>query len=111
MSIFFWIAAHEGCRQETLAQACNMSTSSVSRCVTWLGPKHRIETRSGLKLVKRERDPDNHRAWRLYLTPKGKIFRQLLEDNATRKIPGIASNFYQTKKEIETYDKTDEDLG
>ena len=88
-----------------------MSTSSVSRCVTWLGPKHRIETRSGLKLVKRERDPDNHRAWRLYLTPKGKIFRQLLEDNATRKIPGIASNFYQTKKEIETYDKTDEDLG
>ena len=111
MSIFFWIAAHDGCRQEDLAPACNMSTSSVSRCVTWLGPKHRIETRSGLKLVKRERDPDNHRAWRLHLTPKGKIFRQLLEDNATRKLPGTDSKFYQTKKEIETYDEADEDLG
>ena len=111
MSIFFWIAAHEGCRQEDLAPACNMSTSSVSRCVTWLGPKHRIETRSGLKLVKRERDPNNHRAWRLHLTPKGKIFRQLLEDNATRKITGNASNFYQTKKEIEDYDQDHEDLG
>ena len=113
MSIFFWIAAHDGCRQEDLAPACNMSTSSVSRCVTWLGPKHRIETRSGLKLVKRERDPDNHRAWRLYLTPKGKIFRQLLEENATRKLTGKDSKFYQTKKEIEAYDQdhTDEDLG
>ncbi len=61
--------------------------------------------------MKRERDPDNHRAWRLHLTPKGKIFRQLLEENATRKLPSDASKFYQTKKEIETYDETDEDLG
>ena len=111
MSIFFWIAAHDGCRQEDLAPACNMSTSSVSRCVTWLGPRHRIETRSGLKLVKRERDPDNHRAWRLYLTPRGKIFRQLLEDNATRKLSSNDSNFYKIKQEIEAYDETDEDLG
>ena len=61
--------------------------------------------------MKRERDPDNHRAWRLHLTPRGKIFRQLLEDNATRKLSGNDSKFYQTKKEIETYDETDEDLG
>ena len=52
MSIFFWIAAHDGCKQEDLAQECNISTSSVSRCVTWLGPQHRLEHRSGLKLIR-----------------------------------------------------------
>jgi len=113
MSIFFWIAAHDGCRQEDLAPACNMSTSSVSRCVTWLGPKHRIETRSGLKLVKRERDPNNHRAWRLFLTPKGRVFTNLLEENAKRRINPVtdAPRFTKAQKEIEAYDQTDEDLG
>ena len=113
MSIFFWIAAHDGCRQEDLAKACNMSTSSVSRCVTWLGPRHRIETRSGLKLVKRERDPNNHRAWRLFLTPKGRVFTNLLEENARLNI-GLkagAPRYDQAKKEIEAYDQADEDLG
>lgn len=113
MSIFFWIAAHDGCRQEDLAEACNMSTSSVSRCVTWLGPRHRIETRSGLKLVKRERDPNNHRAWRLFLTPKGRVFTNLLEENARLNV-GLkagAPRFNQAKQEIESYDQTDEDLG
>ena len=111
MSVFFWIAAHDGCRQEELASACNISTSSVSRCVTWLGPKHRIETRSGLKLVKRERDPDNYRAWRLFLTPKGKIFRQLLDEQSKTK-PSKGSPVYtKALKEIKAYDETDEDLG
>ena len=113
MSIFFWIAAHDGCRQEDLAKACNMSTSSVSRCVTWLGPRHRIETRSGLKLVKRERDPNNHRAWRLFLTPKGRVFTNLLEEHAKRRINPVtdAPRFTQAQKEIEAYDQADEDLG
>ncbi len=113
MSVFFWIAAHDGCRQEDLAQACNMSTSSVSRCVTWLGPKHRIETRSGLKLVKRERDPNNHRAWRLFLTPKGKVFTNVLEENARQNISTMTGEprFKQAKQEIESYDQNDEDLG
>ena len=78
MSIFYWIAAHDGCRQEDLRNAVNISASSVSRCVTWLGPAHRLEHRSGLKLVRRERDPDNYKAWRLYLTPKGKVFSNLI---------------------------------
>ena len=113
MSIFFWIAAHDGCRQEDLAKACNMSTSSVSRCVTWLGPRHRIETRSGLKLVKRERDPSNHRAWRLFLTPKGRVFTNLMEERAKRRINPVtdAPRFTKAQKEIEAYDQADEDLG
>ena len=90
MSVFFWVAAHNGCKQEDLPKACNMSASSVSRCVTWLGPRHRIETRSGLKLIRRERDPDNYKAYRLYLTPKGKIFTGLLEQYTSGKVDSIA---------------------
>lgn len=79
MSVFLWIAAHDGCKQEWLPEAVTMSASSVSRCVTWLGPQHRLEHRSGLKLVRRERDPDNYKAYRLYLTPKGKSFVKLID--------------------------------
>ena len=50
MAIFFWIASHDGCKQEDLVKNCNMTPSSVSRCVTWLGPRHRLEHRSGLRL-------------------------------------------------------------
>ena len=80
MAIFFYIAAHNGCKQDELVKECKISRSSVSRCVTWLGPRHRLEHRSGLKLVRRERDPDNWRGYRLYLTPKGEIFTNLLDN-------------------------------
>lgn len=85
-SIFFWIASHNGGKQEAVAKAVGMSPSSVSRCITWLGPKHRLEHRSGLNLVRREQDPDNYRAWRLYLTPKGEQFVNLVEQQLTLKI-------------------------
>ena len=78
-SIFFWIAAHDGCKQEDLAKGVSISTSSVSRNVSWLGTAHRLKHRQGLHLVRREKDEENHRAWRLFLTPKGKQFVQLLE--------------------------------
>ena len=85
-SAFFWIAAHNGCKQEELVKATGMSAASVSRNVTWLGPRHRLTHRDGLKLVKRERDPDNHRAWRLWLTPKGERFINYLENSLTKSL-------------------------
>ena len=78
-STFFWIAAHDGCKQEEVARAISVAQSTVSRNVSWLGTEHRLKHRQGLRLVKRVQDPDNHRAWRLFLTPKGKQFVQLLE--------------------------------
>ena len=78
-STFFWIAAHDGCKQEEVARAISVAQSTVSRNVSWLGAEHRLEHRHGLRLVKRVQDPDKHRAWRLFLTPKGKQFVQLLE--------------------------------
>ena len=108
MSIFFWIAAHNGCKQEDLVKNCSMSASSVSRCVTWLGPRHRLEHRSGLKLVRRERDPDNYKAWRLYLTPKGEVFTNLLEQYSSGSVPSL--DLYTRAKETIDNDD-DQDLG
>ena len=85
-SVFFWIAAHNGCRQGDVAKAVGMSASSVSRCVTWLGPKHRLEHRSGLQLVKREQDPTNYKANKLFLTPKGEQYVNLVEQQLTMPI-------------------------
>lgn len=78
-SCFFWIAAHDGCRQEELIRATGLSPSSVSRNVSWLGAHHRLEHRSGLRLVRREKDPEDYKRYRLYLTPKGRQFQNLIE--------------------------------
>lgn len=114
-SVFFWIAAHEGCKQEDLSKACNISPSSASRSVTWLGPRHRLEHRSGLHLVVRKQDPDNHRAWRLHLTPKGKVFTNLLDSTANSPLSVGIGVAVQAKKDLLTYDKEtaihDQDLG
>ena len=79
MSVFLWIAAHNGCKQANVIKNCGLAPSSVSRCITWLGPRHRLEHRSGLKLVRRERDLDDWRAWTLHLTPRGETFVGLLD--------------------------------
>ena len=75
---FFWIAAHDGCRQEDLVNATCMSSSSVSRNVSWLGPKHRLG-KDGLKLVKREKDSQDPKRYRIFLTPKGKQLKNMIE--------------------------------
>ena len=113
MACFFWIAAHNGCRQEDLKSACQMSASSVSRNVTWLGPRHRLGHRSGLRLVRRERDPDNPKAWRLYLTPKGRVFTNLLENYQEAPIRDDNPIYNQALKEITDYDNEpdDQDVG
>ena len=106
MSVFFWIAAHNGCKQSDLMKACNLAASSVSRCVTWLGPRHRLEHRSGLKLVRRERDPNDYKAWRLYLTPKGEIFTQLLEQYASGPAKTL-DLFTESSERLSAYDNQD----
>ena len=100
MAVFFWIASHDGCRQEDVSDAVSISKSSVSRCVTWLGPKHRLEHRSGLHLVVRKQDPDNHRAWRLHLTPRGKIFTNLLDTYADAPFDVALPAAVQAKKTL-----------
>ncbi len=109
MQVFFWIAAHNGCKQEDLVKACGLSPSSVSRNVTWLGPQHRLEHRSGLRLVRRERDPDNYKAWRLYLTPKGEIFVNLLDNYAVAPLKDGSPMFNKAKEAL--VNDNNQDLG
>lgn len=83
---FLWIACHDGCRQEDLIEATSMSASSVSRNVSWLGAKHRTG-KEGLRLVRRERDPEDRKRWRVYLTPKGVQFARLIEKQMESPLP------------------------
>lgn len=107
MATFLYIAAHNGCSQQDVLKATHIAASSVSRCITWLGPRHRLEHRSGLKLVRRERDPNDWKAYRLFLTPKGEIFKQLLESYISGSLPSDLT----TAKEALTNVQDDEDLG
>lgn len=110
MAVLLWIGAHNGCKQEDLVKNCRMSASSVSRSVTWLGPRHRLEHRSGLRFVIRQRDPANHRAWRLYLTPKGQLFVDAIEAAFKSPSHALLHTVVQSKREMLAYD-SDQDLG
>ena len=82
-SCFFYVAAHDGCEQSDLIDAVNISHSSVSRNVSWLGGKHRLDNRKGLELVRRERNPKNYKSWLLFLTPKGRQWATQIENLLT----------------------------
>ena len=82
-SCFFYGAAHDGCEQSELIDAVNISHSSVSRNVSWLGGKHRLDNRKGLELVRRERNPKNYKSWLLFLTPKGRQWATQIDNLLT----------------------------
>ena len=77
-SVLFFVMSHDGCRMGDLATATGLSSASVTRNIQWLGEQHRIDERSGLKLVRREQDPDDYKRFRLFLTPKGKSWVNLI---------------------------------
>lgn len=78
-SVFFYVASHDGCQQEDIQIATGLSRSSVSRNVSWLSSHHRLEHRDGLKVLRRERDPYDFRRWKIFLTPKGQRWVNLIE--------------------------------
>jgi len=84
VSTFLYIASYNGCRQEDLMEGTSMSSSSVSRNVSWLGPKHRLG-KDGLKLIRRSIDEDDPKRYRIYLTPKGEQMASLLEKTLEQK--------------------------
>ena len=75
--VFFYISANDCFKKEDLVSATEMSPSSVSRNVSWLGPKHRLG-KDGLKLVKREKDSKDPKRYRIFLTTKGKSMKNLI---------------------------------
>lgn len=75
--IFLQIAEHDGILQQSLVKLSGMSEASVSRMVDWLGDEHR-SGKSGLRLIRKERDPEFYKRWKLFLTPKGQQVAALM---------------------------------
>jgi DNA-binding MarR family transcriptional regulator len=83
MVIFLYVVLHDGCLQQVLETATGMSGASVSRTLDKLGDVDR-HGKPGLKMIRREQDPDYYKRYRLYLTAKGRdisaLIRSQLED-------------------------------
>ena len=66
--------------QADIPDALGLSPSSVSRNLSWLGPRNVLKWRAGLRWIEIYQCPKNHKAKRVRLTALG---RQLLEEALT----------------------------
>ena len=71
-SIFLCIASKGDMRQGDIAEITGMSPSSVSRNVSWLGPRNKLKRRDGLKWVEIYEDPQDYKRKRVRLTALGR---------------------------------------
>ena len=73
-SVFLAIASskNQDLRQGDLQEICGMSASSVSRNVSWLGPRNKLKRRDGLKWVEIYEDPQDYKRKRVRLTALGR---------------------------------------
>ena len=85
MSVFFYVATHNGCHKLAVEEELNMQTASSSRCLTALSEKHRIKGKKGYGLVELLRDPGDARRLRCYLTPAGEALAKHLHFLITSK--------------------------
>jgi DNA-binding MarR family transcriptional regulator len=76
--VFLEVARREGCTFMEIAEALNITPSSVSRVLSTLGDKHPTG-RPGFGWVRTEKDPEEGRRFLACLTPKGKAIAQLLQ--------------------------------
>ena len=102
-SCFFYIASHDGCLQEDVIEFTKLSSSSVSRNVTWLGAHHRLSHRRGLMLVRRERDLKDYKKYRCFLTSKGQQVANLVGQHMSMSL----SNFEASARKLMTMEDDD----
>lgn len=80
-SVFLLIANNGGdMAQADIAPALGLSTSAVSRNLSWLGPRNVLKRRSGLRWIEIYQCPKNYKANRVRLTALG---RQVIEEALT----------------------------
>ena len=77
-SIFLAIASakNQDMRQGDLQEICGMSASSVSRNISWLGPRNKLKRRAGLRWVEIYEDPQDYKRKRVRLTALGRLVAQ-----------------------------------
>ena len=84
VSVFLIIAAKDGeLNQKAIGKEIGMSASSVSRNVSWLGPRNNLKRRSGLGWIETFKDDNSadHREkkWRLNFLGR-QIIKEMLEE-------------------------------
>ena len=72
VSVFLYIASHDGCNKQALEQELGLTTASSSRNTDLLSTGRIGRETSGLGLITKEDDPSNGRRQVLKLTPEGK---------------------------------------
>ena len=77
-SVFLLIASNGGdMAQADIPDALGLSPSSVSRNLSWLGPRNVLKRRAGLRWIEIYQCPKNYKAKRVRLTALG---RQIIDE-------------------------------
>jgi len=71
LATLMYIASRKDCHKQALEADLQMTTASASRNTDWLSDSHRLETKDGMGLIVKERDPSNLRRYQLKLSAKG----------------------------------------
>ena len=79
VSVFLYIASHDGCNKQALEQELGLTTASSSRNTDLLSKGRVGRVTSGLGLITKEDDPSNGRRQVLKLTPEGKDLARLIK--------------------------------
>lgn len=84
VSIFYYIASHNPCHSQAIAEDLGISQNSVSRNTDWLSTHHRLG-KPGLGLIHKKVDPSDTRMRICTLTTKGENFvkriKEILDDD------------------------------
>lgn len=79
LSVFFYVASHDGCSTNRMPEELGLAQSSISRCTDWLSDYHRLG-KPGMGLIVKKKDPYDSRLRRVYLTDKGRnVINQIKE--------------------------------
>ena len=79
ISVFFYVASHDGCSTSGMPEELGLAQSSISRCTDWLSDYHRLG-KPGMGLIVKKKDPYDSRLRRVYLTDKGRnVINQIKE--------------------------------
>lgn len=79
VSVFLYIASHDGCNKQALEQELGLTTASSSRNTDLLSSGRKGRATSGLGLIRKDVDPSKGRRKVLWLTDKGKELASLMK--------------------------------
>ena len=71
ISVFLYVASHEGCHKQAIEEDLGISTSNSSRAADWLLNKKTLRKSGEVGLITKEKDPSNNRRITFTLTEKG----------------------------------------